>query len=98
MAAYEIWIGNYHLGQGSHPPSEPELVGRVVAPNFPTACYIYELETHLNYICQKVEEGVDTSYDKGYMQWNYDPKTNSNSWTGPYYQTKEEALKSFQHG
>lgn len=94
MAKYEIWIGNYHLGQGYDPPTEPELVGKVVAPSFKVACWVYELESTLQHVRQRIDQGQNIE-DIHFGKLYYDPKTNSNSWTGKYYQTKEEALKSF---
>ena len=94
MTAYEIWLGSYHLGQGHHGSTEPELVGRVVASTFEIACWLYELQSQIEHIQNKEEKGgyvTDAHFGKLY----YNPTTNSNSWTGKYYQTKEEAQKSF---
>lgn len=30
--------------------------------------------------------------------WYYNPKTNSNSWTGKYFESKEAAMESYKRG
>jgi hypothetical protein len=94
MNNYEIWIGNYHLGQGFMPPTEPELLGTVMANSFEIACLKYELGGMLETIDRKDRNGEYISdQDK---EWFYRWQTNYNSWTGKYYPTREEALKSFR--
>ena len=77
MKYFEIWIGMYHLGQGYPPPTEPERVAVIKAPNFIHACALYELDKNSNLN-------------------DYDRSTNSNTWTGKYYESQSEALKSFK--
>ncbi|PRY38481.1 hypothetical protein CLV58_109208 [Spirosoma oryzae] len=97
MNDYEIWIGYYHLGQGYDPPTKPEKVAQVNALSFKIACVLYEHQRSIDYLIQMMEEGKPLSYiDNLHLgSWNYNPKTNSNSWTGRYYESEIEALKSF---
>ena len=96
MKRYEIWLGWYHLGQGSHPPTEPEKVGMVYATSFKIACVLYEHQSSIESL-QRRMGGKDTYIeDIHFGRWYYDPLTNSNSWTGRYYESKEEAQKSFK--
>lgn len=90
---YEIWIGNYHLGQGYDPPNEPQLVGKIVAPNFKVACVLHELRSKLKSIEDRIEK--DEYIDHQSCRWFYDFEQNRNSWTGKYYESRDEALKSF---
>jgi len=92
---FEIWIGNYHLGQGSHPPSQPLKVAEINATTFKIACYLYELQSEIDSLERRMEEGDTYIEDIHFGKISYNPKTNSNSWTGKYYQTEQEALKSF---
>lgn len=86
---YEIWVGHYHLGQGYDPPTSPQRIGAVYAPSFKQACYIYELESSLR-TAKSTKLG-----NRDYVS-SYDPHKMYNSWTGYYYPSKEEALKSFK--
>lgn len=96
LKKFEIWIGYYHLGQGHHGSSKPELVGTELAANFKDACALYAARHHFEFLEKRIKEGeplydVDRSLD-------YNSYTNSNSWIGKYYSSKEEAQKSFKHG
>lgn len=91
---YEIWIGSYHLGQGSEPSTEPQKVDNIEAPNFQVACTIHELRRTLQNIENRIAKGEYIDYQS--CRWFYNFDTNSNSWTGKYYESYEEALKSFQ--
>jgi len=93
MKEYEIWVGYYHLGQGDHGSREPQLLAKVKAVNFKTACYKYELESSLKRIVEGELRGNLNNQD---YEWWYNPRSNSNSWTGKYYTSKEEALKTFK--
>lgn len=93
MKQYEIWIGNYHLGQGFHHDGNPEFLGTETASSFQVACLKYELRSKLKWL-EKVDGTMPINSQD--VQWWYKPETNSNSWTGKYYETKEEALKSFK--
>jgi hypothetical protein len=86
---YEIWVGHYHLGQGYDPPTSPQRIGTVYAPSFKQACYIYELESSLR-TAKSTKLG-----NRDYVS-SYDPHKMYNSWTGYYYPSREEALKSFK--
>ena len=48
MKKYEIWIGYYHLGQGYHPPTEPQRVAVIEATSFKIACVIYVHQIHID--------------------------------------------------
>ena len=89
LKAWEIWLGYYSLGQGHHPPSKPELVATITAVSFKNACWTYELESLLKTSRTRETNGIH------FGKIHYRPQDNSNSWTGKYYQSKEEALKSF---
>lgn len=93
-SAHEIWVGYYHLGQGHHGSTEPELVDTVYARDFKTACFKHELQSTLESI--ERSELTDKYIDSQTYEWFYKPQSNGNSWTGKYYPTKEEALKSFK--
>lgn len=93
---YDIWIGYYHLGQGHHSSTEPSLLAHVQAKDFKTACFKYELESHLETI--KVLESTGEYISTQDYEWFYNPDDNSNSWLGKYYETEEEAQKSFRYG
>ena len=90
---YEIWIGNYSLGEGYTSPSEPVIVDKIIAPNFKVACVIYELKSSL----KSIEQGIkkDEYIDPQSCKWFYNFDKNENSWTGKYFKSKQEALKSF---
>lgn len=92
---YEIWVGYYNLGQGSTPPSEPKKVAEVIAPHFRAACAVYELESGLESLKREIEQGHYISDPPHLGIWFYNPKKNANGWTGQYFETEEEAWKSF---
>jgi hypothetical protein len=89
MTAHERWAGKY-----THSTEEPELLGRVIASSFRVACWLYELQSTIHGIQSLMEKDIEPD-DEHFGKWYYDPITNSNFWTGKYYQTKEEAQKSF---
>lgn len=93
---YEIWIGDYHLGQGYDPPTEPQKLADIEASSFKIACVIYEHTSALESLKERMERGDTYIEDIHFGHWYYKPETNSNSWTGKYYETKEEALKAFK--
>ena len=91
---WQIWIGAYHLGQGYDPPSEPQMIAEVEAQTFDLACLKHELSSMLKSIEER--EKKDEYIDFQSRRWFYDWDNNSNSWTGKYFQTKEEAKNSFR--
>lgn len=93
LKEYLIWIGYYHLGQGHHGSTEPQLLAIVRASDFKTACFKYELSSKLKSISEQELKGGDISSQD--YNWFYNPHNNSNSWTGKYYESEEEAWKSF---
>ena len=93
---YEIWVGYYHFGQGSTQPTEPQLVESITATSFKLDCVLYEHKRAVHSILARMDladESIHTYPHVGI--WNYNPRTNSNSWTGSYFETREEALTSF---
>lgn len=93
---WEIWIGWYHLGQGYDPPTEPRMVAVIEATTFKIACCIFEHSSIVEDLRRRMEKGDTYIEDIHFGHWYYKPENNSNSWTGKYYETKEEALKSFK--
>lgn len=96
MKEYEIWIGYYHLGQGYDPPAKPQLLDKINATSFKVACYIYELQSSLDSLKNRMERGDTYIEDIHFGRIYYNPETNSNSWTGKYYESEEDARKSFK--
>lgn len=94
LKSYDIWVGYYHLGQGHHGSTEPTLLAHVQAKDFKTACFKYELSSILKSIEEQELKGNYISNQD--YEWFYNPHTNSNSWLGSYYETEEEAQKSFK--
>jgi len=94
LKKYQIWIGYYNMGQGSTPSTEPQLVATIKAPRFDVACLLYELESNYKFIQQAMKR--DQYIDHQTCEWFYNRSSNSNSWTGKYYETKQEAQKSFE--
>jgi hypothetical protein len=94
LTKYQIWIGSYDLGQGYSPSTEPQMIAEIEAPNFRVACVLYELRTALESIERRMKN--DEYIDHQSCRWFYNFETNSNSWTGKYFQTKDEALNSFK--
>lgn len=94
MKVFEIWIGNYSLGQGYSSPTEPDLLAEIESVDFKTACIKYELISKL----KRLEEGeVKGNLNSQDYPWWFHENSISNSWTGKYYESKEEALKSFKN-
>lgn len=94
LKKYQLWIGNYNLGQGYSAPTEPEMIAEIEAPNFKIACVLHELRTALKGIEGMI--ATDQYVDQQSCRWFYDFDTNRNSWTGKYFETKEEAQDSFR--
>lgn len=90
---FEIWIGKYHLGQGHDPSTEPQLLNKVEAVDFKTACFKFELQSRLTSI--ENQERAGTYISNQDYEWFYNPHNNSCAWLGKFYETKEEAQKSF---
>jgi len=93
VTKFEIWIGNYHLGQGYSAPNKPEQVAIVTAQTFPIACLKYELETMMETIMSREEKGEYQDHQS--CRWFYNFDKNSNDWTGKYFETEAEAWLSF---
>ena len=95
MRKYEIWIGYYHLGQGYDPPTKPEKLSEVEATSFRIACVIYEHQSSIDSLKERMKDKNSYIEDIHFGGWDYHRERNSNSWTGKYYESEQEALKSF---
>jgi hypothetical protein len=93
MKEYEIWVGKWHGGQGSTETTEPQMWAKITAIDFEIACLKYEIIRMLKTIEHQELQGYVDDQSK---QWFYKPETNSNSWTGPYFPSRELAQKSFE--
>lgn len=93
---FEIWVGNYHLGQGHHESTGPEMVGKVKATTFKIACWLHELDSQAESIRKRMKDPNAYIEDAHFGKLYYDAKTNSNSWIGDYFETEEEARKTFK--
>jgi len=91
---WQIWIGNYHLGQGYDASSEPQMIAEVEAATFDLACLKYELSSMLKSIEEREKKGEYIDFQS--RRFFYDWDNNSNSWTGKYFETKEAAQQSFK--
>lgn len=96
LKKYEIWTGNYSLGQGMSGGEKPEKVGEEIAINFTVACIKHELKERLKFIelLEKRGNQTDDIISTG-LNFDLDLKTLSKSWIGGYYQSEQDALKSF---
>jgi hypothetical protein len=94
---YEVWMGNCgSMGQGDHGPTEPRMLGKVKATSFNIACVIYEHQSAIDHLNLRMNRGDTHIEDIHFGGWCYTPKDNRNSWTGKYYESEQEALKSFK--
>lgn len=94
---YEIWCGQYNLGQGyGDQLNEPSLLAKVRATSFKIACCIYEHQSSIDSLKNQMEKGNTYIEDCHFGSWYYNPRTNSNSWTGKYFESREEALLTFK--
>jgi len=91
---WQIWIGSYSLGQGYSEPSEPNMIAEVEAATFDLACLKHELLSKLKFIEEKESKGEYIDFQS--RRWFYNWDSNSNSWGGKYFETREDALKSFK--
>lgn len=90
---WQIWIGNYHLGQGYDASIEPQMIAEVEAATFDLACLKHELSSMLKSIEEREKKGEYIDFQS--RRWFYNWDNNSNSWTGKYFETKEAAQQSF---
>lgn len=88
MKKYEIWTRNI-------PIQAPQMLAQIEASSFKIACCIYEHQSSIDSLKERMERNDSYIEDAHFGSWYYNPKTNSNSWTGRYFESKEEALKSF---
>jgi len=96
MRVYQIWLGYYNLGQGYDGSSKPEMVGKIRASSFKIACVLYEHQSAIDSLKDQMKRGDTYIEDIHFGVWYYEPKTNSNSWTRKYYETKAEAQETFK--
>ncbi len=99
MKTFEIWTGNYSLGQGYHQGESPEKVGEETAISFTVACIKYELKERLKFI-ESIEKRPWGNSEKDIidvgLNFELNLETLSQPWICGYYETKEEAFKTFQ--
>lgn len=97
MKNFEIWTGNYSLGQGYHQGESPEKVGEEIAINFTVACMKHELRERLKFIELLEKRGNQTNdiISTG-LKFDLNLETLSQSWIGGYYESEEGALKTFR--
>lgn len=92
---YQIWIGDYDLGQGyGRQTDKPTLVATVNAIAFDIACLKYELRQSLEGIERQEKEGY---VDNQTRNFHYNWRDNRNSWTGRYFETEKEAWTTFRN-
>jgi hypothetical protein len=92
---YEIWTGNFSLGQGYHGGESPEKVGEEEAISFKVACIKHSLKKRLEFI--DTLEGRNNEEDilEVGLRFYLDLETLSQPWIGRYYESKEQAMTSF---
>lgn len=91
MKKFDIWIGYYNID--GNPPIEPELVCTIEALDFKAACMKYELLSVLRTIQYQESQGY---VDNQTYEWFYKPHELTNTWTGKYFSSREEALETFK--
>jgi hypothetical protein len=98
LKEFEIWTGNYNLGQGYHQGSSPEKVGQEKAIDFTVACMKHELKKRLEFIELLEERGNQTEdiISTG-LKFDLNLQSLSQPWIGGYYENKEDAQKTFNH-
>lgn len=89
---YEIWIG-FFCGEQGYRSTEPQFIATVEAVNFKTACIKHELLCKMERIAEGEKAGNLNDQD---YEWFFSPRVIGNWWIGKYYQSKEEAEKSFK--
>lgn len=93
MQDWQIWIGFYSLGQGYDETTKPQLLDTVKASSFGVACLLLELRHKLKWLENAESDGK--YIDSQSCHWWYHYETNSNDWTGKYFETEEQAWGSF---
>lgn len=94
MNKYEIWIGATEAwGQGDHGNPNPTKLGEAEATSFPIACCIYEHQSAIDSMKQRMERGDTYIEDAWFGHWGYNPKDNSTFFLGKYYESEAEARK-----
>jgi hypothetical protein len=100
MKTFEIWTGNYSLGQGYHQGEYPKKVAEENAISFRIACIKYELKERMKFIDTLEGRDYNGNQEQSILSvgLNFDLNldTLSQPWTGKYYENEEEALKSFK--
>lgn len=98
MKRYEIWIGFVGAwGQGDHDSVKPQKLGEVEATSFKIACCIYEHESAVKSLRERMEHGNTYIEDNWFGHWGYNPKDNSTFYLGKFFETEEEAWETFKN-
>lgn len=97
MKKHEIWIGLVGAwGQGDHDSTKPRKLGEVEATSFKIACCIHEHQSHIDSLKMRMERGDKHIEDAWFGYWGYNPKDNSTMHLGKYFETEQEAWKTFK--
>lgn len=100
MKKFEIWTGNYSLGQGYHQGKTPEKVGEENSISFKVACIKHELKERLKFIemleRRNYRENQEEKILSTGLKFDLNLETLSQSWIGRYYENKESALRTFK--
>lgn len=95
---YEIWIGFVgSWGQGDHDSTAPVKLGEAKATTFKIACCILEHQRSIDNLNERMKQPNAYIEDAWFGHWGYNPKDNSTHHLGKFYETKEEAQKSFKY-
>ena len=62
---WQIWVGSYHLGQGHHGSTQPEMIAEIEAQTFDLACLKYELSSMLRSIEERERKGEGEGKGEG---------------------------------
>lgn len=95
MKNFEIWLGRYNLGQGMHGGETPEKVADITAISFKVACIKYELLRRLRFIESCEKDSREEDIVRVGLTFTLDVDKVYQPWIGYYYQSEEEALKTF---
>jgi len=97
MKKYEIWIGFVGaFGQGEHDSVKPRKLGEAEATSFKIACCIYEHESEVKRLKERMKRGDDYIEDMWFGHWGYNPKDNSTMHLGKYFENEKDAWATFK--
>ena len=98
MNKYEIWIGFVgSWGQGDHDSTAPRKLGEAEATSFKIACCIYEHQSAIDSLKERMKRGDIYIEDSWFGHWGYNAKDNSTFHLGKYFETEEEAWETFKN-